>query len=52
MIEAYIYSDICDLHVIYSPDADTDGVFEAFCIETQETIRINGWMVTEIEPIQ
>jgi hypothetical protein len=51
MLEAFIYGDACDLHVTYSPDADLDGVFEAFCLDTQEAITINGWMISEIQPI-
>lgn len=51
MIEAYIYSDECELHISYDENADIDGTFDAFCHDTQETIRINGWMITEIEPV-
>jgi hypothetical protein len=51
MLEAIISGDACDLHVTYSPDADLEGVFEAFCLDTQEAITINGWMISEIQPL-
>lgn len=48
--EVMAYSDMCDLHISYMPDADLDGRFLAFCHDEQEVIYINGWLFS-FEPI-
>lgn len=49
-VEALAYSDMCDLHISYMPDADLDGRFLAFCHDEQEVIYVNGWLFS-IDPI-
>lgn len=41
-----------DLDVTVADDADLDGTFEATCNDTGEILRINGWMISEIEEIE
>ena len=49
--EAEIEGDYESLHISHDPEADLDGVFWAFCHDTQEMIRINGWLTQAYYPI-
>ena len=51
-VEATIYIGMHDLHVSYPRDTDTDDTFQAFCHDEQEMIKINGWLIEEIEIIE
>ncbi len=35
-----------DLHISVDPQSDLDDVVYAFCHDTQEMIKINGWNFT------
>ncbi|KQX19348.1 MULTISPECIES: hypothetical protein [unclassified Sphingomonas] len=37
------------LDVTFSADADLDGTFEAVCNDTGEILRINGWLIEDID---
>lgn len=49
--EYILVSDSHELHVSTAPDADLDGEFLAFCHDTQEMIKVNGWLFS-IEDIE
>lgn len=49
--EAEIEIGYYSLHVSHNPDADLDDTFAAFCHDTQEMMRINGWLIEEYHPI-
>lgn len=39
-------ADACDLHISVKPDTDLDDCFKAYCHDTCEMIRVNGWLFT------
>ena len=49
--EAVIETGFHSLHVSYSPDAEIDDAFMAFCHDDQEMIRVNGWLIESLELI-
>lgn len=40
-----------DLDVLVDENADLDGTFEAICVETGDRLRVNGWLISDIEEI-
>lgn len=51
MTRYFMTDGINDLDVFVSEDADLDGTFDAICADTGETLRVNGWLIAEIEEI-
>ena len=49
LISIGTYDD--ELHVSHDRDADTEGTFLAFCHDSQEMLKINGWHISEYEEI-
>lgn len=43
-VEYYAEGGCESLHVMVKPDTNLDGSFKAYCLDTDEIIRINGWM--------
>ena len=41
-----------DLDVMVSENADLDGTFTAICNDTGETLRVNGWLIADLERIE
>jgi hypothetical protein len=41
-----------ELDVTVSTDVDLDGPFKALCNDTEEVIRINGWLISSIEEVK
>lgn len=40
------YSAGHDLHLAFAPNADLDLSFEATCLDTGESLKVNGWLFT------
>lgn len=51
MTRYYMSNGVYDLDVLVDDDADLDGSFDAVCVETGETLRINGWLIEELAVI-
>ena len=51
-IESIIHIGEYDLHVSYEPTADLADNFLAFCHDEQEMLKINGWLIEEVELIK
>jgi hypothetical protein len=49
--EALIDIGMTTLHVSHPSEADLDGAFKAFCHDSQEMLRINGWLMEHYELI-
>ena len=47
----YMSDGIADLDVMVADDADLDGTFDAVCVDTGERLRVNGWLISDIEEI-
>jgi len=41
-----------NLHLSIESGVDTDNEFFAFCHDTVEMIRVNGWLIENIEEIE
>lgn len=53
MSKRYLMSGgLYDLDVTVDDDADLDSTFTAICNDTGETLRVNGWLFSEIEEIK
>jgi hypothetical protein len=52
MTHYFISNGMYDLDVLVADDADLDGTFEAICIDTGDTLRINGWQANVIERVE
>jgi hypothetical protein len=52
MTELFIeFGDGSSLEVQAAADADLDSRFQATCLDTGESLWINGWLATTIEPL-
>lgn len=51
MQELYIDLGPHSLHVEVAADVDFDGRFPAKCLDTGETLQINGWLIESIEKV-
>lgn len=49
-VEYLAVSDGGDLHISVAPGTDLDDTFDAYCHDTGERLRVNGWLFT-FEPI-
>ncbi len=48
LVDAGLYS----LELEVADDADLDGQFEALCLDTGERLRVNGWMIENVEEVE
>lgn len=51
MTRYYMSNGTVDLDVFVDDDADLDGTFDAIDADTGERLRINGWLISDIEEI-
>lgn len=49
--EVIAYGPSCDLHLFVRPSTDFDDTFKAYDADECEFIRVNGWLIEEIEEI-
>ena len=49
MTHYYISDGYTDLEVAVKAGTDLDGTFKATCLDTGETLNINGWLIDHIE---
>ena len=43
----YLTSVEFELDLLIKPGTDIDGTFEAWCLDTEEIIHVNGWMFSD-----
>ena len=46
LCEVIADSVACTLHLMVDPNQDLDGTFEATCLDTGQTLKVNGWLFT------